>query len=134
MVEPGARQLGRFAVRNLHPGIQERRKVHDVKSPENGLQLPQLIFPQVGRVQFRPSADVVNVREEGGILGLHNDVRAVILQFLIDLFFHAQDHVQHPGGQGGAQRDGQLDQQHFPLLVEEHAPYHPEQHVDILPI
>ncbi len=110
VAEPGAGRGHVLATRVGRGHVQQRREVVDVVGPKDRLDVAQLVLTQV-RAGLGGLARVVEVIEDGRALGTHDDVRAVGLEFLVDLIAHVEHDGEHGRGHAGAQRDGQGDHQ-----------------------
>ena len=107
-------------------GFQEGGEVRDVVGPEDGFDFSEFIFRQISRAQLAAgfSVHAVDIIQQAGGFGFHDDVGAVGFQFLVHLVPDIQHDVEHAGGQGSPQGDGEGDQQHFSFLAEKCAADH----------
>ena len=127
VVKPRAGRGHVLAARVGGGHAQQRREVEDVIGPEDRLDVAQLVLAQV-RAGLGGLARGVQVVEDGRALGPHDNVRAVGLEFLVDLVTHVEHDGEHGGGDAGAQRDGQGDHEVAVTASREGTAEHSEKH------
>ena len=107
--------------------VQQGREVEDVVRPEDRLDVAELVLAQVG-ARLGGFARAVEVIEDGRALRAHHDVRAVGLEFLVDLVAHVEHDGEHGRGDAGAQRDGEGDHEVAVTASREGTAEHSEKH------
>ena len=125
--EPGPRDGDGAPVGSGGGGRQQRGEVQDVVGPEDRLDLHQLVLAQV-RLLLRGALRGVEVLQDRGALGAHDDVRAIALELLVDFVAHVEHDGEHGGGHAGAQRHRQGDHRVPVAAPGERALEHSEEH------
>ena len=109
--------------------VDKRREIHDIKCPEDRLDLAELVLPQIGPlIRLRP-LHLIEVVQDGSGFGDDGDICAVCLELLIDLVSHVHHDIEHGCRQRSAQGDRQGDHQHLHFLTCKSTPNHSKKHI-----